>query len=69
MPERVLNGYTSTDAWSLGTTTRDAAADPPAGNAAPDRARRGPIPGRVAWHGCLRADGGVFARRCDEGRV
>jgi hypothetical protein len=69
MPECVPNGYTSTDAWSLGTAARGTAADPPARNAAPDRARRGPIPGRLARHGCVRADGGIFACRCDEGRV
>jgi hypothetical protein len=43
MPERVLNGYTSTDAWSLGAPACGVAADlPGARNAAPDCARRGP---------------------------
>lgn len=69
MSERVPDEYASTDARSLGTPARDAAADPPAGNAAPDRVRRGSVLGRVAWHGCVRADGGVFARGRDEGRV
>jgi hypothetical protein len=67
MPERVLNGYTSTDARSLGPPTRNIAADPPARNAAADSARRGPIVGRLARHGCVCADGGIFARGRDEG--
>ena len=69
MPERVLNGYTSTDARSLGPPTSDVAADPPARNAAADSARRGPIVGRVARHGCVCADGGIFTRGRDEGRI
>lgn len=67
MPECVLNGYTSTDAWSPGPPTSDVATDSPARNAAADSARRGPIVGRVARHGCICADGGVFARGRDEG--
>ena len=67
MPECVLNGYTSTDARSLGPPTRDVAADPPARNAAPNSERRGPIVGRVAGHGCVCADGGISARGRDEG--
>lgn len=39
IPERVLNGYPSTDARSLGTPTSDVTADPPARNAAADCAR------------------------------
>ena len=67
VPERVLNRYTSKDARSLGPPTCDVAADPPARNAAPDSARRGPIVGRVARHGCVCTDGGIFARGCDQG--
>jgi hypothetical protein len=67
MPERVLDGYTSTDARSLGSPTRGVAANPPARNAAADSARRGPIVGRVARHGCICADGGILACGRDEG--
>lgn len=69
IPERISNGYTSADAWSLRASARDAAADPPTGDAAPDSARCGPVLGRVAWHGCFLADGGVLARGSDKGRV
>jgi hypothetical protein len=67
--ERVPIGYARADAGSLGSPPRDAAADPPAGDAAPDRARRGSIAGRVARNGCVRANGGICGRGRDEGGV
>ena len=66
-PERVFNGYTSTDARSLGPSTRGVAADPPARNATADSARGGPIVRRLARHGCVCTDRGIFARGRDEG--
>jgi hypothetical protein len=63
------NGYARTDARSLGAPARDATANPPARDVAPDCARRGPVAGCVARDGGIRTDGGVFARRRVEGRI
>ena len=67
--ERVPNGYAGADARALGPPPCDAATDPPARDATPDRVRGGPVPGCMAWNGRIRADGRICARWRDQGRV
>lgn len=65
--ERVSYGHASTNARYHGPLARDAAADPPTRDAARYRARRGPVTGRVAWHGQVRADRRIRARWREQG--
>ena len=67
--ERVPNGYAGAGARALGTPSCDAAADPPARDATPDRVCGGPVPRCMAGNGRVCTDGGIRARWRDEGRV
>jgi hypothetical protein len=67
--ERVSHGYASANARSLGPLTRDAPPDSPTRDAAPYRARRRHLTGRVARHGRVCADRGICERWRDQGRV
>jgi hypothetical protein len=60
--ERVPNGYAGPDSRALGPPPCDAATDPPARDAAPDRVCGGPVPGCMAGNGRVRADGRICAR-------